>query len=138
MVKLDTQKKDPRIIPGGEILRKTCIDELPQLLNVLRGDMSLIGPRPCIRYEANEFAPWHHQRFNILPGMTGLWQVSGKNRLTFTEMIRLDIRYSKNMSFWLDLKIILLTPWAVLVQIIDSLKSRYKRANPPQEEVKND
>jgi lipopolysaccharide/colanic/teichoic acid biosynthesis glycosyltransferase len=127
MVKLDTQKKDPRIIPGGEILRKTCIDELPQLLNVLRGDMSLIGPRPCIRYEANEFAPWHHQRFNILPGMTGLWQVSGKNSLSFKEMVRLDISYGERMSFFRDVKILLLTVPTILGLIFDKLNRKLSR-----------
>lgn len=108
MEKLD-HGKDPRIIPGGKILRKTSIDELPQLYNVLKGDMSLIGPRPCIIYEAKEFECWHKQRFDVLPGLTGLWQVSGKNRLTFKQMIRLDILYGKKMSFITDLKIFILT-----------------------------
>ena len=90
MEKLDV-RADPRVIPGGKILRKTCLDELPQLFNVLRGEMSLVGPRPCIPYEAEEYLRWHTHRFDILPGMTGLWQVSGKNRLSFEQMIRLDI-----------------------------------------------
>jgi lipopolysaccharide/colanic/teichoic acid biosynthesis glycosyltransferase len=108
MEKLDTTS-DPRIITGGKVLRKTCIDELPQLFNVLRGEMSLVGPRPCIPYEAEEYLRWHTHRFDILPGMTGLWQVSGKNRLSFEQMIRLDISYAKTMSFLFDLKILLLT-----------------------------
>jgi lipopolysaccharide/colanic/teichoic acid biosynthesis glycosyltransferase len=124
MVKLDTEKKDSRVIPGGEILRKSCIDELPQLFNVLRGEMSLIGPRPCIEYEAKEFDTWHHQRFNILPGMTGLWQVSGKNSLTFKQMIRLDIVYGNRMSLWLDLKILLLTIPTVFGLIFDKLNKK--------------
>ncbi len=107
MDKLD--EGDNRIYFGGKILRKTCIDELPQLLNILRGEMSLVGPRPCIPYEADEYERWHTRRFSILPGLTGLWQVSGKNKLTFKQMIKLDINYEKNMSFFLDLKIIVLT-----------------------------
>ncbi len=107
MTKLDSA--DPRIIPGGRILRKLAIDELPQLFNVLAGDMSLVGPRPCIPYEAEVYAQWHGRRFSILPGLTGLWQVSGKNRLTFQQMIRLDIAYENRMSLWFDLRIILKT-----------------------------
>jgi lipopolysaccharide/colanic/teichoic acid biosynthesis glycosyltransferase len=107
MEKLD--EYDPRIIPGGRILRKLAIDELPQIFNVLRGEMSLVGPRPCIPYEADEYERWHTHRFTILPGLTGLWQVSGKNKLTFAEMIRLDIAYERNMSLWIDLWIIVRT-----------------------------
>jgi lipopolysaccharide/colanic/teichoic acid biosynthesis glycosyltransferase len=116
MRKLD-DGRDPRIIPFGTILRSTCLDEIPQLLNVLVGDMSLVGPRPCLPYEAEEYLQWHARRFDIVPGMTGLWQVSGKNRLTFKEMIRLDIRYSREMSPWLDAKILLLTGPAILGMI---------------------
>ena len=108
MEKLDNGS-DPRIIPGGRILRKACLDELPQLFNVLRGEMSLVGPRPCIPYEAEEYLRWHTNRFDILPGMTGLWQVSGKNKLTFEQMIRLDMSYMRRMSLLFDLKILLLT-----------------------------
>ncbi len=115
MAKLDD--RDPRIIPGGRFLRVTCIDELPQLYNVLRGDMSLVGPRPCIPYEAAEYQRWHRHRFSILPGLTGLWQVSGKNKLSFAEMIRLDIRYEKTMSLWLDLLLILRT-FPTIVQLV--------------------
>ncbi|MCK4516742.1 MAG: sugar transferase, partial [Spirochaetaceae bacterium] len=107
MIKLDGV--DPRIIKGGRILRKVALDELPQLLNIIKGDMSLVGPRPCIPYEADEYHQWHARRFSILPGLTGLWQVSGKNKLTFRQMIRLDIAYENKMSLWFDLWIILRT-----------------------------
>lgn len=119
MVKLDT-KGDAWLIPGGWLLRASGLDELPQIINILRGEMSLIGPRPCLPAEAELYQPWQRERFNTLPGLTGLWQVSGKNRTTFEEMIRLDIRYAKTRSWWLDLKIILLTFPALLVQIYDT------------------
>lgn len=113
MEKLD-DRKDPRITPFGRLLRRSCLDELPQLFNVLRGEMSLVGPRPCLPYEAQEFSPWHCRRFRSVPGLTGLWQVSGKNRTTFREMIRLDIRYETRCSFWTDLWILIKTVPAVL------------------------
>ena len=97
MIKLD-DKNDPRIIPGGKVLRKACLDEIPQFFNILKGDMSLVGPRPCLPYEAKEFLQWHKYRFDINPGLTGLWQVSGKNKLTFRQMLQLDIQYSRNIS----------------------------------------
>ncbi|MBN2656311.1 MAG: sugar transferase [Spirochaetales bacterium] len=122
MEKLDS--KDPRIIPGGKILRKSCIDELPQLLNIFKGDMSLVGPRPCIPYEASEYLRWHTHRFDTVPGLTGLWQVSGKNKLTFKQMIRLDIQYCRNMSLWNDIKIIFKTPLAIYIMIMDSVKAK--------------
>lgn len=100
---------DPRIIPFGNLFRKSGIDELPQLINVLRGEMSLVGPRPCLPVEFDEYLPWQKRRFHTPPGITGLWQVSGKNRLTFDEMIRLDITYEQKRSLGLDLKIILKT-----------------------------
>jgi lipopolysaccharide/colanic/teichoic acid biosynthesis glycosyltransferase len=112
MIKQDSA--NPAIIPLGAILRKSAIDELPQLFNVLKGDMSLVGPRPVIPYEAKEFLDWHNGRFDVLPGLTGLWQVMGKNNLTFNEMIRLDVRYSREISPALDVEILLRTP-AVLV-----------------------
>jgi lipopolysaccharide/colanic/teichoic acid biosynthesis glycosyltransferase len=118
------QDQNPQIIPYGNILRKSCIDELPQLVNVLFGDMSLVGPRPPIPYEVEEYQTWNTCRFDARPGMTGLWQVSGKNRLTFKEMVRLDIRYSRSFSLWLDLKILFLTPWAIVTQILDGLRSK--------------
>lgn len=121
MIKLDD---DPQIIPFGKILRKTCLDELPQLINVVRGEMSLVGPRPAIAYEVEAYASWHHRRLDTVPGVTGLWQVNGKNRLTFNEMVRLDIEYLKEQSFWLDIGILLKTPLAVLSQFKDSMREK--------------
>jgi exopolysaccharide production protein ExoY len=118
MIKLDSSG-DSRIIPLGKLLRAAGLDELPQLFNVLNGEMSLIGPRPCLPYEAEQYLPWQRERFNAAPGLTGLWQVSGKNRTTFTRMIQLDIEYARNKSFWLDVKIIFKTVPALLVQIGD-------------------
>ncbi len=124
LAKLDD--KDPRIIPGGKLIRKLCIDELPQLFNVLKGEMSLVGPRPCLPYEAQEYLIWHRHRFDVLPGMTGLWQVSGKNRLTFAQMIRLDITYSEKMSPLFDLKIILMTLPAIVKMVIESIAKKIR------------
>jgi len=108
MKKLDDG--NAQIIPFiGKLLRKTCLDELPQIINVLRGDMSLVGPRPCLPYEYQEYLLWHKRRFDTLPGMTGLWQVNGKNNTTFTEMIRFDIAYEQQRSFWLDMSILFRT-----------------------------
>jgi len=100
---------DPRVTRTGRWLRRTSLDELPQLLNVLRGDMSLVGPRPPIPYEVEAYALWHRKRLDMKPGMTGLWQVSGRNRLSFDEMVKLDLFYIENWSLWLDLKIMLRT-----------------------------
>src|SRR5262249_16481691 len=97
MTKMDV-KGDSRLIPFGAVLRASGLDELPQLINVLRGEMSLVGPRPCIPYEYEEYLPWQKERFETLPGLTGLWQVSGKNRTTFNEMISLDIAYVRNKT----------------------------------------
>jgi lipopolysaccharide/colanic/teichoic acid biosynthesis glycosyltransferase/GGDEF domain-containing protein len=116
MTKLD-DKKDPRIIPFGHLLRRTSLDELPQLLNVLIGEMSLIGPRPCLPYEAKDFDLWYNRRFDVLPGMTGSWQVNGKNKTTFKEMMRLDVSYSRKSSFSQDTKILLKTVPAIVEQI---------------------
>ena len=129
MVKLD-QRKDPRVIPLGALLRATGLDELPQLFNVLRGDMSLVGPRPCIRYECEAYAPWHFARFDAVPGLTGLWQVSGKNRTTFDEMVCLDIEYSRRLSLWLDLWIILKTAPALWRQCCDTRAARQPKNLP--------
>jgi exopolysaccharide production protein ExoY len=115
MKKLDSTG-DPRLIPCGRLLRSLALDELPQILNVLQGDMSLVGPRPCIPYEYEQYTPHHRQRFEAVPGLTGLWQVSGKNRTTFEEMIDLDIHYARNKSLLLDLKIILKTIPAIISQ----------------------
>jgi lipopolysaccharide/colanic/teichoic acid biosynthesis glycosyltransferase len=117
MRKLD--KADPRVIPFGLVLRSLGLDELPQLFNVLRGDMSLVGPRPCVPYEYENYSPFHRQRFDAVPGLTGLWQVNGKNRTTFEKMIDLDIYYARNKSLWLDLKIILKTVPAIISQTKD-------------------
>ncbi len=102
-------KDDPRITRVGRILRQTSLDELPQILNVFRGEMSVVGPRPPIPYEVEEYDIWHRKRLDIKPGITGLWQVSGRNRLTFDEMVRVDIYYIENWSLLLDVKIIFLT-----------------------------
>jgi lipopolysaccharide/colanic/teichoic acid biosynthesis glycosyltransferase len=105
---------DPRITGLGALLRRFSIDELPQLLNVLRGDMSLIGPRPAIPYEVRMYQDWHRRRLDALPGLTGLWQVSGRNRLSFDEMVRLDINYIEHWSLARDLAILARTPRAVI------------------------
>ena len=125
MTKLDLSR-DPRIIPFGNFIRRCCLDELPQLINVLRGEMSLVGPRPCVPYEAEQYGPWERKRFDAVPGMTGLWQVSGKNKTTFNEMIRLDIAYARRRSFWLDIKILLWTMPAIYAEIAESLSQRRK------------
>ena len=106
---------DPRVTSIGRILRKTSLDELPQFLNVLTGEMSLVGPRPPIPYEVEQYKPWHHRRvLDAKPGITGLWQVTGRSRTTFDEMVRLDLRYAKKCSVWTDIKILLATPRAVV------------------------
>jgi lipopolysaccharide/colanic/teichoic acid biosynthesis glycosyltransferase len=106
---------DPRVTPIGRFLRKTSLDELPQLLNVLRGDMSLVGPRPPLKYEIEQYKPWHcHRVLDAKPGITGLWQVTGRSRTTFDDMVRLDLRYARSHSIWNDIKILLATPGAVL------------------------
>lgn len=106
-------KDDPRVTPFGLFLRKTSLDELPQLWNVLRGEMSLVGPRPAMPEEVKRYQPWEKQRLGIKPGITGLWQVSGRSELDFTEWVRLDVYYIENWSFWLDIKILLKTIWVV-------------------------
>ena len=99
----------------GTFLRKTSLDELPQFLNVLKGDMSLVGPRPPIPYELAAYQTWHRRRvLEVKPGITGLWQVTGRSRVKFDDMVRLDLRYATSWSPWLDLKILLRTPGAVV------------------------
>ena len=106
---------DPRVTSIGRFLRKTSLDEFPQFWNVLRGEMSLVGPRPPVPYEFDCYDIWHRRRvLELKPGITGLWQVSGRNRMRFDEMVRLDLRYCQEWSLWLDLKIILATPWAII------------------------
>lgn len=102
-------KNDPRITPIGRFLRKYSIDELPQFFNVLAGQMSLVGPRPPIPSEVSKYEPWHRKRLNIKPGLTGMWQVSGRSELSFDDMVKLDIYYIENWSLWLDIKILLKT-----------------------------
>jgi len=130
MTKLDAGN-DPRLIPFGKVLRQSCLDELPQLINVLRGDMSLVGPRPCLPYEANEYLLWQLRRFDVLPGMTGLWQVSGKNRTTFKEMMRLDISYARVKSFLLDVKILLKTIPVIITEAFYSRRQKRTSGTAP-------
>jgi lipopolysaccharide/colanic/teichoic acid biosynthesis glycosyltransferase len=106
---------DPRITPVGGFLRKSSLDELPQLWNVFCGSMSLVGPRPPLQYEVDQYKAWHCRRvLEAKPGITGLWQVEGRSRTTFDEMVRLDLRYARNCSLWNDVKILLATPGAVI------------------------
>lgn len=107
--------RDSRVTPVGRFLRKTSLDELPQLWNVLRGEMSLVGPRPPIPYEVECYGLWHQRRvLELKPGITGLWQVKGRSRIGFDDMVRLDLQYARTWSPWLDLKILLMTPRAVI------------------------
>lgn len=105
---------DPRVTRVGGLLRRTSLDELPQLLNVVLGEMSLVGPRPGIEYELEHYQPRHHRRFDVRPGMTGLWQVSGRNQLDFVAMLDLDVRYVEQMGPWTDLKILAGTPMSII------------------------
>ena len=108
--------KDPRITPVGSFLRKTSLDELPQFINVIKGEMSLVGPRPPVPYEVEAYELWHRSRLlEAKPGITGLWQVSGRSRVKFDDMVRLDLHYARNWSPWMDLKILLRTPGAVVL-----------------------
>jgi lipopolysaccharide/colanic/teichoic acid biosynthesis glycosyltransferase len=105
---------DNRITPVGRWIRRWSLDELPQLFNVVRGDMTLVGPRPAIAYEVAEYPNWYRERFSVKPGLTGYWQVSGRSERTYEEMVRLDIEYAERRSLGLDLLILLKTPWVVL------------------------
>ncbi|MBK8166243.1 MAG: sugar transferase [bacterium] len=107
-------KRDPRITPIGAFLRRTSLDELPQLINIVKGEMSLVGPRPPIAYEIENYQPWHMERLKAVPGLTGLWQVSGRSSVSFDDMVRLDIRYINEWSFRRDLAIIAKTVPVVL------------------------
>ncbi|GMK46638.1 multidrug MFS transporter [Paenibacillus glycanilyticus] len=106
-------KEDPRITKVGKFIRKTSIDELPQLWNVIRGDMSLVGPRPALPREVHEYTSYDKLRLKVQPGCTGLWQVSGRNELSFKEMVDLDLKYIEERGFLLDLKLMLLTVWVM-------------------------
>jgi lipopolysaccharide/colanic/teichoic acid biosynthesis glycosyltransferase len=105
---------DNRITPVGHWIRRWSLDELPQLFNVVKGDMTLVGPRPAIAYEVAEYPTWYRKRFSVKPGLTGYWQVSGRSERTYEEMVRLDIEYAERRSLGLDLLILLKTPWVVL------------------------
>jgi lipopolysaccharide/colanic/teichoic acid biosynthesis glycosyltransferase len=119
MTKLDAYG-DPRLTPFGRILRASGLDELPQIFNVLCGEMSLVGPRPCTPNEFAHYEPWQRERVNALPGLTGYWQVNGKNKTTFNEMIVMDLFYVRNASIFLDLKIMLKTCAVVVAQLTES------------------
>jgi lipopolysaccharide/colanic/teichoic acid biosynthesis glycosyltransferase len=134
MMKMDS-KGDPRIIPFGMVLRASGLDELPQLINVLRGEMSLVGPRPCLPYEYDQYLPWQRERFEAVPGLTGLWQVSGKNKTTFVEMIQLDIKYARNKTLWWDLEIILKTVPALVIQMLETRQARRASARPVRRKI---
>jgi lipopolysaccharide/colanic/teichoic acid biosynthesis glycosyltransferase len=130
VAKLDDQNDD-RIIPFGKLLRFSCLDELPQLVNVLRGDMSLIGPRPLLLYEADKLLEWQTRRYDVLPGMSGLWQVNGKNHTTFKQQICYDIQYSRKVSPGLDAKILLLTVPTILRMVFNLIPNNAAIENKP-------
>jgi lipopolysaccharide/colanic/teichoic acid biosynthesis glycosyltransferase len=119
MTKLDTYG-DPRLAPFGQFLRASGLDELPQIFNVLCGEMSLVGPRPCTPNEFAHYEPWQRERVNGLPGLTGYWQVNGKNKTTFSEMIAMDLFYLNNLSILLDLKVMLKTCTVIAGQLVES------------------
>lgn len=129
MVKMDA-RGDSRLIPGGWLIRACGVDELPQLINVMRGDMSLVGPRPCLPAEYEQYSTAQRKRFLATPGLTGLWQVSGKNRTTFDEMIRLDIEYAERHNVWLDIAIMAKTIPALVQQIMDTRRGRKQLSAP--------
>jgi len=106
---------DPRITRLGKFLRKTSIDELPQLINVIQGEMSLVGPRPAIPYEVEMYKPWHYHRLETMPGITGLWQVTARSSADFDDMVRIDLDYIQRQSLWFDLKILIKTPYEVIL-----------------------
>jgi exopolysaccharide production protein ExoY len=131
MTKLDAYG-DRRLAPFGRILRASGLDELPQIFNVLCGEMSLVGPRPCTPNEFAHYESWQRERVNGLPGLTGYWQVNGKNKTTFNEMIVMDLFYLKNVSILLDLKIMLKTCGVIAGQLIESrLEAQYRRQDGP-------
>lgn len=130
MTKMDN-RGDSRLIPGGRWLRASGLDELPQIINILKGEMSLVGPRPCLSYEYEQYNTHQRGRFDSVPGLTGLWQVSGKNKTTFEQMINLDIRYGKTKSLLGDLAIMVRTPFALFQQLRE-ISANSKALNNPQ------
>ena len=128
MTKLDVA--DDRLIPLGRLFRASGLDELPQIFNVLRGDMSLVGPRPCTEVESARYQSWQKQRFDAPPGITGYWQVHGKNTTTFNQMIAMDILYSQRMSLGMDFAIVLRTPVVLLGEMINSFSVRWRGRQP--------
>jgi exopolysaccharide biosynthesis polyprenyl glycosylphosphotransferase len=109
-------REDPRVTPVGRVLRRFSVDEIPNVLNVLRGEMSLVGPRPLPVRDYQKLEPWHRRRYNVLPGLTGLWQIAGRSDLTFDDLVRLDFYYLENWSIWLDVTILIKTPFVVLAR----------------------
>ncbi|MCL5946518.1 MAG: sugar transferase, partial [Chloroflexi bacterium] len=107
-------RRDPRVTRVGRVIRRLSIDELPQLWNVVRGDMSLVGPRPPLQSEVDQYEPWHYLRLKAMPGVTGLWQVNGRSQLSFDEGVMLDLIYMSRCSLWFDLWMLLRTIPAVL------------------------
>ena len=103
-------RDDPRVTRVGRLLRRLSLDEVPNVINVLRGEMSLVGPRPLPLRDYERLEEWHRRRYNVLPGMTGLWQVAGRSDLTFDDLVRLDFYYLENWSIWLDISILFKTP----------------------------
>ena len=130
MTKLDAYG-DPRLAPFGRFLRASGLDELPQIFNVVRGEMSLVGPRPCTPNEFAHYEPWQRARVNGLPGLTGHWQVNGKNKTTFNEMIMMDLFYLENMSILLDLKIMLKTGAVIAGQLLESQRGHDATGSGP-------
>lgn len=124
MTKLDAAD-DARLLPGARFLRASGLDELPQIFNVFRGDMSLVGPRPCLPCEFDRYEQWQQRRVNAPPGLTGYWQVNGKNKTTFNQMMFMDLFYIDKMSIWSDLGIICKTIPVLVSETIEALK-RYK------------
>ena len=124
-------RDDPRVTRVGRVLRRLSIDELPQVLNVLRGEMSLVGPRPLPLRDYLQLEAWHRKRYNVLPGITGLWQISGRSNLTFDDLVRLDFYYIENWSIWLDISILVKTLPAVLARprrVLASLRRLHPRS----------
>lgn len=126
MVKLDSIG-DVRMVWGGRLLRVLGLDELPQLINVMRGEMSLVGPRPCLPSELSHYSDLQFERFEALPGLTGYWQVHGKNETTFSQMVEMDIHYARHKSLGMDLSIITRTPFAIMLQALGAVQ-RYLRS----------